>query len=102
MHSFFLKRGDLAAVPAVDDVDLRVAVDVAHEAHAARTEDATLPIEHQRRPEIDVAFDAFAIKNASSEFHPALVRSEGVREILQRTLAPFVANRAVERMVDQQ
>src|SRR5690606_25554109 len=36
VHALFLERRDLAAVPAVDDADLRVAVDLAHEAHAAR------------------------------------------------------------------
>src|SRR5947207_9153334 len=35
VHAFLLEGRDLAAVAAVDDVDLRVAVDVLHEAHAA-------------------------------------------------------------------
>src|SRR5436305_658102 len=102
MHPLFLERGDLAAVSAIDDVDLRVGVDVAHEAHAARAENATLPIEHQRRPEIDVALDAVAVEHPSREYHPALDRSKRVREVLQRTLAPFVADPAVERVIDHQ
>ena len=55
MHALLLERGDLAAVAAIDDVDLRVAVDLAHEADAARAEDAAVAVEHQGRPEVDVA-----------------------------------------------
>src|SRR4029077_20125810 len=42
MDAFFLERRDLAAVAAVDDVDLRIAVHVAHESHAPRAQDAAL------------------------------------------------------------
>src|SRR5262249_53991997 len=61
VHAFFLERRDFAAVAAIDDVDLRVALDLAHEPDAARTEDAALPVQHQRRAEVDVAFHAFAV-----------------------------------------
>ena len=55
VHAFLLEGRDLAAVAAIDDVDLGVAVDVAHEPDAARAEDAALAVEHQRRAEVDVA-----------------------------------------------
>src|SRR5206468_4404661 len=93
---------DLAAVAAIDDVDLRVGVDVAHEPHAARAEDAAVPVQHQRRTEIDVGLDAVAVEFAPREFHPALVGSERIGKILKRTLAALVAHRAIERMIDQQ
>ena len=102
MHAFFLERRDLAAVAAIDDVDLRVAFDVAHEADAARAEDAAVAVEHQRRPEVDVGLHAFAVERPARKLHPALVGSERVREVLQRALAALVADRTVERMVDQQ
>ena len=75
---------------------------VAHEADAARAEDAALAVQHQRRAEIDVAPHALAVEHAARELHPALVRPERVREVLQRALAAFVAHRAVERVIDQQ
>src|SRR5438105_15342766 len=102
MDAFFLERRDLAAVAAIDDVDLSIAVDVAHEAHAPRTQNAALTIEHQRRPEVDIAPDAVSIEHTAGEFHAALVGAERVREVLQRTFAAFVADRTVERMIDEQ
>jgi hypothetical protein len=36
------------------------------------------------------------------KFHPALVGSERIGKVLERTLAALVAHRAVERVVDQQ
>ena len=100
VDAFFLERRDLAAVASVDDVDLCVAVDVAHEADAPRAQDAAVAIEHQRRPEVDVGPDPFAIERAARELHPALIGAERVRVILQGTLAAFVADGAVERMID--
>src|SRR5262249_61632366 len=102
MYAFVLERRDLAAVPAVGDVDLRVAVDLAHEAHAPRAEDAPVAIQHERRPEVDVGLHAFAVEYAPRKLHTALVRAERVRKILERALAPFIADGAVERVVDQQ
>src|SRR5215471_7796262 len=102
VHAFFLEGRDFAAVPAIDDVDLRVAVHVAHEADAARAQNAALAVEHERRPEVDVAFHALAVEHATRKIHPALVGAEAVREILQRTLAAFVTHRAIQWMVDQE
>src|SRR4029450_11917269 len=75
MDAFFLERRDLAAVAAVDDVDLRVAVDLAHEPDAACAQDAALPVEHERRPEIDVAPHSFAVEDAAGKLHAALIRT---------------------------
>ncbi len=102
MDALFLERRDLTAIAAIDDVDLRVAVHLAHEAHAPRAQNAALPVEHQRRPEVDVALRALAVEHAPRKLHAAVIGSEGVRKILQRTLAAFVAHRAVERMVDEE
>src|SRR5262245_65171580 len=101
MDALLLKRGDLASVAAIDNGDLRIAVDFLHEPHAPRAQDAAVPIEHQRGTEIDVGFHAFAVEDATRKIHPAFGGPERVRKILKRTLAPFVADRAVERMMDQ-
>ena len=54
MNALLLERRDLAAVAAIDDVDLRVGLDLAHEPDAPRAQDAAVAVEHQRRPEVDV------------------------------------------------
>ena len=102
MGSLLPERRDLAAVPAIDDVDLRIPVDIPHEAHAPRAQDAPVPVEHQRWTEVDVGFHAFAVESAARKIHAALIRSERVGKVLQRTFPALVADRAVERMVDQQ
>ncbi len=102
MNALFLERRDLAAVAAIDDVDLRVRIDLAHEADAPRAENAAVPVQHQRRTEIHVGLHALAVENAAREFHPALVGAEAVREILERTFAALVAHGTVERVVDEE
>ena len=102
MHALLVEGRDLAAVAAIDDADLRVAVDFAHEAAAARAEDAAVAVQHQRRAEVDVGLDALAVERAAREVHAALVVAEPIREILQRALAALVADRAVERVIDQE
>ena len=102
MHALFLEGGDLAAVAAIDDVDLRVGLDLAHEPHAARAQDAAVAVQHQRRPEIDVGADTLAVEHPPRELHAALVGAEAVGEVLERTLAALVADGAVERVIDQQ
>ena len=71
-----VERGDLGPVAAIDDADLRVAVDLAHEPFAARAHDAAVAIEHQRRTEVDVGLHALAVEGPPREVHPALVVSE--------------------------
>ena len=102
VDALLAERRDLAAVAAIDDADLRVVVDLAHEADAARAEDAAVAVQHQRRTEVDVGLHAFAVEHPPREVHAALGRAERVREILQRALAALVADRAVERMIDEQ
>ena len=102
MDALLLERGDLAAIAAIDDVDLRIGVDLPHEPDAPRAEDAAVPVEHEGRTEIHVGTNAFAVEHPPREFHPALVRAETVGEVLERTLAALVAHGAVERVVDQQ
>ena len=96
------KRGNLAAISAIDDADLGVIVDLAHEPDAPRAEDAAIPVEHQRRSEVDVGLHTFAVEDAAGEVHAALGGTERVREILQGALASFVADRAIERVIDEQ
>ena len=102
MHALLLEGGDFAAGPAIDDADLRIAVNFLHEADASRAEDAAVAVQHQRGAEIHVGLDAFAIEHAPRKIHPAFGRAERVGKILQRTLAALVADWAVEGMVDQQ
>jgi hypothetical protein len=78
MNALFLERRDLAAVAAVDDSDLRVAVDFLHEPDAPRAEDAAVAVQHQRGTEVDVCLDAFAVEDAPGEIHPAFSGAEGV------------------------
>jgi hypothetical protein len=102
VDAFFLKGGDLAAASAIDDADLGVTVDILHEPNAPRAQDAAIAIEHERRPEVDVGLDALAVEHAPGKLHPAVSGPERVGEILQRALAPFVADRAIERVIDEQ
>jgi hypothetical protein len=102
VHALLGERGNLAAVAAIDDADLRVAVHFAHEAHAPRAQDAAVAVEHQRRTEVDVGADALAVERPARKIHPAVGIAEVVGEILQRAFPAFVADRAVERVIDQQ
>ena len=102
VDAFFLERRDLAAAAPIHDADLRVAVDLFHEPHAPRAQDAPVAVQHQRGPEVHVGLDALAIEHAARKLHPALTGAEAVGEVLQRALAALVADGAVERMVDEQ
>jgi hypothetical protein len=102
VDTLFVEGGYLAAAATVDDIDLRVGVDLLHEPDAARAENASLAVEHQRRTEVHVALDAFTVEHAAREIHAALRRPERVREVLKRALAALVAYRTIERMVDEE
>ena len=102
VHALLLEGRDLAPISAIDDVDLRIGVDFPHEPHASRAENAAVAIEHQRRTEVHVGFHPFAVEHAPGKFHPAFVGTEAVPEVLQRTLAALVTDRAVERVIDQE
>ena len=97
-----VRRGASLEPTSWHDADLRVPPNLAHEPHAPCAEDAAVAIEHQRRPEVHVRFDALPVEHATRKVHPAVCRTEGVGEILERTLAALVAHRAVERVIDQE
>src|SRR4030095_2737264 len=102
VDALLLKRRDLAAITAIDDVDLGVSVDVTHETDATRAENAAVAVQHQRRTEVDVRLDAFAVKYPPRKIHPAFSGPKGVGEILERALASFVAHGAIERVIDEE
>src|SRR5262249_24237408 len=102
MDALFLEGRDLAAVSAIDDVDLRIPFDVPHEPDAGRSENAAVTVEQQRGTEVNVAFHTLAIEHTPRELHAALIGAKRVRKILQRALAPLVAHGAVEGMVDEE
>ena len=82
---------------AVQEAQHIVVRDLLHEADAARAHDATLVIEH----------DPLADVHALRFFHlllaeAGLALAELDREFLQTALARLVADRAVERVVDEQ
>ena len=70
--------------------------DLLREAHAARAVDAAGHVGGDERAEVLVLHDALALGVARD------VAPEAHREILQLALAALVADRAVERMIDQQ
>ena len=102
MHALLLEGRDLAAVATVGNVDLRVGVDLFHEPHASRAEDAAVAVEHEGGTEVHVGLHALAVEHAARKAHPALVGTEAVGEVLERTLAALVTDGAVERVIDEQ
>jgi hypothetical protein len=70
--------------------------DVLAEAHAARAMDAARHVGGDQRPDVLVLDDPLALGIARD------VPAEAHREVLQFALATLVADRAIERVVDQQ
>src|SRR5829696_8820762 len=101
MDALFSKRGDLTAIAPVGNVDLRIAVDLSHEANAPRAQDAPVAVEHQRWPEVHVRPYSFPVENASREVHAALGWTEAVGEVLQWAFATLVAHRAIQRVIHE-
>src|SRR5690606_19243062 len=89
-------RADHDVLGAPDRAELLDPLDFGAEAHAARAVDAARHIGRDERTEVLVLHDALLLGIA--RYAPA----EAEREILQLALAALVADRAVERMVDQQ
>ena len=91
------ERRDGVVAAAIDDAERVVARDVAREADAARAENAAFRVEHDARPEINgfrlVNFRLDEAARALAVIH---------RVFLQLAFAGLVANRAVERMIDEQ
>ena len=88
--------GDLHVLAAADDAELLDAGDLRHEADAARAVDAARHDRLDERPEVLVLDGALVLavtRAAHAERH---------RLVLQVALAALVADRAVERMIDQQ
>ena len=83
--------------PALDQRDERVAGDLLGEAGAPGAQHAALPVEQHLRGDVD------RLGEGALRLHePALAAAVGHRLVLQRALAALVADRAVERVVDQQ
>ena len=86
-----------AVTAAVDEAERVVAGDVAREPDAARAQDATFRIEHDARPEVN---GLRLVNLRLDEAARALAIVHGV--FLQFTFAGLVADRAIERMIDEQ
>src|SRR5262249_36610769 len=84
------------------DVDLRVAFDIAHEPNATRAQNAALPVQQQRRTEVDVTLHALAVEHSPRKLHSALIGAERVRKILQWAFAAHIADGAVTRVIVHQ
>ena len=87
---------DLHVLAAAGGAELRIALDLLAEAHAARAMDAARHVGRDERPEVLVLDHALALGEARD------VAAVADREVLQLALPALVADRAVERMVDQQ
>ena len=87
----------LRAVAAVDEVDQRVARDLVGEPRAAAALDAALAVEQHEVADRDRLLEVALLLDEAR-----LARPERERLVLQRALAAAVADRAVERVVDEQ
>ena len=88
---------DLGLVAPALEVDERIARDLLGEARAAVAEDAALAVEQHEVADRDRLLEVPLLLD-----EPALARPVGVGVVLQRALAALVADRAVERVVDEQ
>ena len=92
-----VEGADVAAVAALQQLQLRVLGDLLAEAHAAVAEDAALAVDRDQRRERQRLLEvALGVGEAAVPGSPAH------RDVLQRALAALVADRAVERVVDEQ
>jgi hypothetical protein len=92
-----LVDGDLLQRPPLEQLDERVAGDLAGEAGAACAEHAALPVQQDRLGDLDRLLVAALLLDEAG-----LPRPVGQGLVLERALAALVAHGAVERMVDQQ
>ena len=95
-HRLFEIGRDLHVLAAADGAELRHAGDLGHEADAARAVDAA------RHDGLHQRADIFVLDRALVLLVAAGIDAVGHRLVLQVALAALVADRAVERMVDQQ
>src|SRR5208283_5587622 len=89
-------RADLHILAAPDGAELLVPGDLGQKPDAPRTMDAAIHAGLDQRTEILVGDGALVL------LEPAAVETVGHRLVLQIALAPLVANRTVERVIDQQ
>jgi hypothetical protein len=93
----FLDVGaDLHVLAATGGAEFRDAGDVLAEAHATRAVDAARHVGGDERTQVFVLDHALALVEARD------VTAEAEREVLQLALAALIADRAVERVVDEQ
>ena len=91
-----VKSADVRRVAPLEKLELLVLGDLLREADAAVAEDAALAVDLDQRRERDRLHEmAFGVDHARAPVAPAH------RDVLQRALAALVADRAVQRMVDQ-
>ena len=92
-----VEGADIGRRPALEELELLVLGDLLAEAHAAVAEDAALAVDpHQRRQRHRLLEVALGVDDAASARAPAH------RDVLERALTALVADRAVERVVDEQ
>ena len=90
-------RGECAVTAAIDDTERIVAHDIACEPDAARAKDAAFIIEHDARAEIN------SLGLVNLRFNETALRFPVIDGIfLQLAFAGLIANRAIERMIDEQ
>ena len=92
-----IEGADEGAIAALQQLQLLVLGDLLAEANAAVAEDAALAVDRDQRRELDRLLEV-----ALGVGHPAFAGTPSHRDVLQRALAAFVADGAVERMVDEQ
>src|SRR5690606_38529165 len=89
------ERVDHRAMTPLHDAEQIVLRDFAHEAHAARAHDAAVAVVENVPAEVVLAEDDLRVEQT------AVLWTFRVHEVLQPALARLVADRTVERMVDQ-
>ncbi len=91
-----LELADHGAVAALAHVEHGIVGDVFHEAHAPRAENAAVRRVHHVAAEVLDRIEALgvAIASLAAPFH--------VRVVLQLALTRLIADRAIERVVDEQ
>ena len=96
LHGAFDVGADLHVLATARGAELLDAGDVLAEAHAARAVDAARHVGGNQRTQVLVLHHALAFVETRR------VAAEAHGEILQLALAALVADRAVERMIDEQ
>ena len=90
-------RGQHSVTASIDEPDDVVVRDLLTETNATRAENAAFVIERDSRPEHNIfRFLHFVLQKAR------LRSAEIDAELLQSTFAGLVANRTIERMIDEE